>query len=80
MAEGSAWVHMPSLLAWLSTPVAINRHLEWGQLKKALVLLGFEYRKDLCRSVKKDVAKASVWQGPKEVLGVTGSDDNPVSC
>jgi hypothetical protein len=74
-AERSTWVHLPTLLTWLSTPVAINRQLEWGESKRALLLLGFKYRKDLHRSVEGQEAKASVWQGPPEVLGFPSSAD-----
>jgi hypothetical protein len=67
-AEGSTWMHLPSLQAWLSTPGATGRHWEWSQLKRALLMLGFTYHKDVHRRSTEKTAKASLWRGPTEVL------------
>jgi hypothetical protein len=72
--EGFTWVHLPSLLDWLSCPVAKSRHMDWNDARKALLLLGFRYIKDHHRAAGKDAqgkerkAKASVWRGPKDLL------------
>jgi hypothetical protein len=48
-ADGYAWVHMPSLVEWLSTPAARNKHFAWEDVRTALLLLDFVQR-DLHRS------------------------------
>jgi hypothetical protein len=69
MAEGYSWVHLPSLLDWLSCPVAKNRHVDWGEARKALLLLGFSYIKDCHRRCGDEKqGKASVWRGPESLL------------
>ena len=74
MAAPECWVHVPSLLSWLSAPVATGKRYDWAESREALWLLGFTYRKDLHRSFKKEgakvgvEAKASVWIGPAGIL------------
>jgi hypothetical protein len=73
LAEGFSWVHLPSLLDWLSCPVAKSKHFDWSDARKALLLLGFTYIKDRHRTaVKADgkaiEGKASVWRGPEGLL------------
>ena len=34
LAEGFSWVHLPSLLDWLSCPVAKSKHLDWSDARK----------------------------------------------
>src|SRR5262249_13941517 len=68
LAEGFSWVHLPSLLDWLSCPVAKNRHFDWSDARKALLLLGFTYIKDCHRTAGQKEGKASVWRGPENLL------------
>jgi hypothetical protein len=65
--EGYAWVHMPSLVEWLSTPSARNKHFAWEDVRTALLLLDFVQR-DLHRSHDTSEAHARVWRGPLDLL------------
>ena len=67
-ARPDCWVHLPSLLGWLSAPVAMGRRYDWAEAREALWLLGFRYAKDTHRSAEGRDAKASVWIGPVDVL------------
>jgi hypothetical protein len=67
-AEGSAWIHQPSLLEWLSTPLAKNKHYSWGEAKEALFLLDFIPCPNLHRAFEGKSAKANVWRGPLDLL------------
>jgi hypothetical protein len=68
LAEGFSWVHLPSLLDWLSCPVAKSKHFDWSDARQALLLLGFSYIKDCHRAVGEKKGKASVWRGPQSLL------------
>jgi len=73
LADGFSWVHLPSLLDWLSCPVAKSKHFDWSEARKALLLLGFTYIKDCHRfAVKANgdaiQGKASVWRAPESLL------------
>jgi hypothetical protein len=68
MAENFTWVHLPSLLDWLSCPVAKSRHFDWSDARKALLLLGFTYIKDCHRTACEKRGKASLWRGPQNLL------------
>jgi hypothetical protein len=69
--EGYAWVHQPSLVEWLSTPSARNKHFAWEDVRTALLLLDFVQR-DLHRSHDTSEGHARVWQGPLDLLATEG--------
>ena len=62
------WIHQPSLLDWLSTPAAKNKHYVWGEVKEALFMLDFCPLPNFHRSADGRHAKASVWRGPLDLL------------
>jgi hypothetical protein len=67
-AKPACWIHLPTLLAWLSAPVATGRRFEWSEAREALWLLGFQYAKNVHRSAKGVTARAAVWIGPASLL------------
>jgi hypothetical protein len=67
VADEYCWIHQPSLLEWLSTPMGKHKHYAWGDVKEALFLLGFEPRREH-RSAEKHTAKVSMWRGPLDLL------------
>jgi hypothetical protein len=68
VAEESAWVHVPSLRAWLSVPALINRMPVLTDVRNGLLLLGFIYHENLCRRDGKDAETLCLWCGPLSVL------------
>jgi hypothetical protein len=61
------FVHQPSLVEWLSTPAARNKHYDWGEVRKALLLLGFQ-REQVHRSCGNETVNVRLWKGPLELL------------
>jgi hypothetical protein len=49
-------------------PVAKNKHFDWNDARKALMLLGFNYIKDCHRTHGGKRGNASVWRGPENLL------------
>jgi hypothetical protein len=74
VAEESVWVHQPSLLEWLSTPMGKNKHYPWADVREALFLLDFRPRQ-IHRSAGTSAAKANVWQGSLDVLTDDETED-----
>lgn len=68
LAEGYCWVHVPTLRNWLSLPTLTNRLYPLADIRTGLLLLGFEYEKDLTRRYQGKTMRASLWRGPAEVL------------
>jgi hypothetical protein len=67
-AEEYCWVHLPSLRQWLSLPALTNRQYPYADIRQGLLLLGFEYQKDVTRGADGDSESASLWRGPLDVL------------
>ena len=63
----TCYVHQPTLIEWLSTPVAKSKHYDWGEVQKALLLLEFKPRQ-IHRSEAGQGAKARLWCGPMDYL------------
>jgi hypothetical protein len=61
------YVHQPSLIEWLSTPGGRNKHYDWADVRKALLLLGFE-REQIHRSRGGETINVRLWKGPLELL------------
>jgi hypothetical protein len=68
IAEEHAWVHVPTFRNWLSMPALTNRLYPLSDIRQGLLLLGFEYLKDLTRGADGDSETASLWRGPVDVL------------
>jgi hypothetical protein len=68
IAEEHVWVHVPCFRNWISLPVLTNRLYPLADIRQGLLLLGFEYLKDLTRGADGKEEKASLWCGPLEVL------------
>jgi hypothetical protein len=69
IAEGFCWVHVPTWRNWLSLPTLTNRLYPLADIRQGLMLLGFEYEKDVTRRDEGDKFSASLWRGPVDVLG-----------
>jgi hypothetical protein len=67
-AEGFCWVHVPTFRNWLSLPALTNRLYPFADIRQGLLLLGFEYLKDVTRGSDGDAESASLWRGPIDVL------------
>jgi hypothetical protein len=61
------YVHQPSLMEWLSTPAARNKQYDWNDVRKALLLLGFQ-REQIHRSRGRETVNVRLWRGPLELL------------
>jgi hypothetical protein len=61
------YVHQPSLIEWLSTPAAHNKHWAWAEVRNALLLLNF-VPEQVHRSVNSITAKVRLWRGPLDLL------------
>jgi hypothetical protein len=68
IAEGSAWVHVPSFRMWLSIPALTNKQPPLADVRNGLLLLGFTYCENLTRRKDGDSETACLWRGPLEVL------------
>jgi hypothetical protein len=67
-AESFAWVHLPCFRNTLSLPALTNRLYPFGDIRQGLLLLGFEYQKDVTRGCDGVSESASLWRGPIDVL------------
>ena len=67
-AEGFCWVHVPTFRNWISMPALTNRLYPLADIRQGLLLLGFEYQKDVTRGADGDSESASLWRGPIDVL------------
>jgi hypothetical protein len=67
-AEEYCWVHVPTFRNWLSMPALTNRLYPLADIRQGLLLLGFEYLKDVTRGADGDSESASLWRGPLDVL------------
>jgi hypothetical protein len=61
------YVHQPSLIEWLSTPAARNKHFDWSLVRNALLLLDFE-PDQVHRSIDANAVNVRVWRGPLDLL------------
>jgi hypothetical protein len=68
VAEGQAWVHVPTLRTWLSTPGFMNKLYPLADIRNGLLLLGFAYFENLSRGFEGDSESLCLWRGPLEVL------------
>jgi hypothetical protein len=68
IAEGCCWVHVPTFRNWISLSSLTNRLYPLADIRQGLLLLGFEYQKDVTRGYEGDSAGASLWRGPIDVL------------
>ena len=66
--EGYCWVHVPTFRNWISMPALTNRLYPPADIRQGLLLLGFEYQKDVTRGADGDSESASLWRGPIDVL------------
>ena len=67
-AEEYCWVHVPTFRNWISMPALTNRLYPLADIRQGLLLLGFEYQKDVTRGADGDSESASLWRGPIDVL------------
>jgi hypothetical protein len=67
-AEQFCWVHVPTFRNWLSLSSLTNRLYPLGDIRQGLLLLGFDYQKDVTRGAAGDSESASLWCGPIDVL------------
>jgi hypothetical protein len=67
-AEEYCWVHVPTFRNWISMPALTNRLYPLADIRQGLLLLGFEYQKDVTRGHDGDSESASLWRGPIDVL------------
>jgi len=67
-AEGFCWVHVPTFRNTISLPALTNRLYPLADIRQGLLLLGFEYLKDVTRGADGDSESASLWRGPLDVL------------
>jgi hypothetical protein len=67
-AEEHCWVHVPTFRNWISMPALTNRLYPLGDIRQGLLLLGFEYQKDVTRRADGDSESASLRRGPVDVL------------
>ena len=68
VAEGYCWCHLPTFRNWLSLPSLTNKLYPLGDIRQGLLLLGFEYQKDLTRGAGGDSESASLWRGSTDIL------------
>jgi hypothetical protein len=68
IAEGFCWVHVPTWRNWLSLPSLTNRLYPLADIRQGLMLLGFEYHKDVTRGHEGESVTASLWRGRVDVL------------
>jgi hypothetical protein len=68
VAEECVWVHVPTFRNWLSMPMLTNRLYPLADIRQGLLLLGFDYVKDVTRGADGDSESASLWRGPLDVL------------
>jgi hypothetical protein len=68
IAEEYCWVHVPTFRNWISMPALTNRLYPLADIRQGLLLLGFEYQKDVTRGAAGDSESASLWRGPIGVL------------
>jgi hypothetical protein len=59
---------MPTFRNWISLSNLTNRLYPFGDIRQGLLLLGFEYQKDVTRGHDKASQSASLWRGPIDVL------------
>jgi hypothetical protein len=67
-AEEHCWVHIPTFRNWLSLSSLTNRLYPLADIRQGLLLLGFDYQKDVTRGADGDSESASLWRGPLDVL------------
>jgi hypothetical protein len=67
-AEEYCWVHVPTFRNWISLSSLTNRLYPLADIRQGLLLLGFEYVKDVTRGHDGDSESASLWRGPLDVL------------
>jgi hypothetical protein len=67
-AEEFCWVHLPTFRNWISLSSLTNRLYPLGDIRQGLLLLGFDYQKDVTRGHGGNSASASLWRGPLDVL------------
>jgi hypothetical protein len=78
--EEACWVHLPTLRRWLSIPALTNKNYPLEDVRRGLLLLGFEYFENVTRRVpataatKADAESCCLWRGPLVALGVTSLD------
>jgi hypothetical protein len=68
IAEEHCWVHVPTFRNWISLSSLTNRLYPLADIRQGLLLLGFEYQKDVTRGADGDSESASLWRGPIDVL------------
>lgn len=62
-----SYVHQPSLIEWLSTPGARNKHYDWSDVRNALLLLDF-VPEQAHRSIDNTTVNVRLWRGPLDLL------------
>ena len=62
-----SYVHLLSLVEWLSTPAGRNKHYDWGQVRNALLLLDF-VPEQIHRSFDGLNVNVRLWRGPLDLL------------
>jgi hypothetical protein len=67
-AEAFCWVHVPTFRNWISLSSLTNRLYPLADIRQGLLLLGFEYLKDVTRGHDGSEESASLWRGPVDVL------------
>jgi hypothetical protein len=60
VAEEHVWVHVPTFRNWLSLAPLTNRLYPLGDIRQGLLLLGFDYQKDVTRGCDGDSESASL--------------------
>jgi hypothetical protein len=68
VAEEFCWVHLPTFRNWVSLPTLTNKQPPLAEARQGLLLLGFDYVKDVTRGADGDSESASLWRGPIDVL------------
>lgn len=63
VAEGSAWVHVPTWRTWMSTPAGYNRLFGVKQLHDGLAAVGFRPQERVARSVDGQRFQLDLWRG-----------------
>ena len=67
-AEEFCWVHAPTFRNTISLSKLTNRLYPLGDIRQGLLLLGFEYQKDVTRGAERAAVSISLWRGPIDVL------------
>jgi hypothetical protein len=67
-AEEYCWVHVPTFRKWISLSSLTNGLYPLTDIRQGLLLLGFDYQKDVTRGHDGDSESASLWRGPIDVL------------